>query len=80
MTQVSTVREAYNLATAPRLHKFRHSAAPVFAYVLAYSEAQARELILPKIMPEDREHLTYLGAKPLHELKPCVLLNQFCPF
>ena len=81
MTEVTTIREAYDIMTAPmRLHKFGTSSNAAVAFVLAESEQDAEKLIKAQMPKVDWPTLTYLGAKELHELKPCVMLNQFPVF
>jgi len=79
--KVTSFKQAYNIMTAPmRLHKFGTSYNAAVAFVLAESEQDAEKLIKAQMPKVDWPTLTYLGAKELHELKPCVMLNQFPVF
>ena len=79
--EVTTIQQAYNLMTAPmQLHKFGTSYNKAVAFVLAESQQDATSLIKAQMPEVDWSVLRYLGAKELHQLKPCVMLNQFPVF
>lgn len=80
MTEVNTIREAYQILNPMKLHKFGTSYSTAVAFVLAPSQEHATKLIKARMPDVDHPTLTYLGAKALTELGPCVMLNQFPVF
>lgn len=78
MTEVTTIQQAYNLMTAPmQLHKFELLGDGKVAFVLAETPKDAYKLIHATTPAEHRAKIKHVGTKKLHELKPCIMLNQF---
>lgn len=81
MTEVPTIAEAYELAKNQlRLYKFGMTSCPNVAFVLATTRNEAEALIKAAMVDVDWPDLIYLGCKEMHELKPCIMLNQFPVF